>query len=178
MDTLPIVVGSHAFFIADGTSFTSPEAGTVAREAKPDEDETNWATLGIIAVDGGSEIEPEEEYRDVMKYMPGRAVLYDKILKSSKLKGTLEMEDFSALANQLWLGGLAVTTGQFNPLERAAAVKGWLKLQVYDSLNNEVVVLDLYVCIRLSGALTLSGEVKPSYEWELLHSTLNTGTLS
>lgn len=175
--TRSVILGNHGFFFRDGASFTVPSAGTAGRTSKPGAADTSWIDLGIL-----SEVtmQHEREERDIFAPTPGVMRLYDVIETKRQLSINLTAQELSAFAFELMFGTLALTSAstQYNPLE-GATKKGWLKLQQYDQGDALVNTVDVYGQIKVSGEVSVGDNiVAAQFEFRVLHSTLNTGTLA
>lgn len=168
-----LVTGKDLFFAREGTAFTVPSAGTVSRTAKPGAADSAWGDLGPIAE---GKIQTDVQERDVRRR--GRLVDVLEHGHDTKITGTLE--EFGPQASQLLFRHLAgVSTGQFNPLESRKAIKGWLKCQIYDEDDTSIITVEVYVRIKLTGAVDFDGQgPRPPFEARVLHSLLNTGLMA
>lgn len=173
----PFVLGSHAFFFREGDAFTLPSAGTAGRTAKPGATDTGWIDLGII-----EEQNTERESEDITVFAPtpGRLRKYDIIEVKDAMKVTFTGAELGPVAIEILYKTLALTSAstQFNPLE-GQTKKGWLKIQQYDQNDAQRLVLDVFGRLKVTGGIKAGGGelAKVQYEFEVLHSTLNTGTL-
>jgi len=177
MDTLPRIIGSHAFFIREGAAFTSPSAGTVSKTSKPDENETTWIDLGTIE---SASIEHSSDEKEVWKPSPGQLRLDDVLENKRALSFDVTVNEVSPFAFQLLFGtdDLTSASTQYNPLE-GTTVKGWMKMQQYDHEDNIWNTVDVYVHLKINGAVEFGEDVvKFPIRARVLHSTLNTGTLA
>ena len=171
------VIGTHAYFQLEGAAFTSPVAGVVGRESKPDASDTGWIDLGVIedAEDNLTDTEIE-----VYKASPGRLRLYDVINVKDKLTIKVTCKELSPLAVQTLYRcqPLTPTSTQFNPLG-GKSVKGWLKIQRYDQNDQQRMIMDVYVRLKVSSAVKFGGDALAETEFEalVLQSTQNTATL-
>lgn len=172
-----MMLGTHAFFFRDGDAFTVPTAGTAGRESKPGATDAGWVDMGVISESSDSLDSTEVE---IYKPAPGRLRLYDVLSTKDKLTVKFTTDEFGPLSVEALYRTLKLTSAstQFNPLE-GIPKKGWLKLQRYDQDDNQRMVLDLFVRLKISGDVSMGGAdlVKPQFEALVLHSTLNTGTL-
>jgi hypothetical protein len=177
MLTLPrILSGSHIKFFRDGAAFTVPSSGTAGRSVKPGAADTGWIDLGIIE---DATATPEREEREVYAPVPGKRVLFDVLETSNQLNLQFTCSELSPLVLEAVFdtANLTAASTQFNPLEGATR-KGWLKIQIYDSRQVLVSTVDMYVHL-VAGALSLNGEIaRVEMTARLLHSTLNTGSLT
>ena len=174
------VIGAHAFLFLEGSAFTVPTAGTAGRAAKPGAADTAWIDAGIADWD----IEQTGTTEPLMAPAPGARQLYDEIVTSKGLKLSGQLKELSNLAYQLLLstGALPVSPtagGQYNPLEGQPVVRAWFKLQQYDQGNNLINTLDVFVALKVTGAVAFADKgVDVPVEANVLYSTLNTGTLT
>jgi hypothetical protein len=174
------VIGAHAFAFLDGVAFTLPSAGTASRTAKPGATDTGWIDLG----EGDHSIEPNSKESEFMAPAPGMRVLKDVITTSRGLKIKSKLMEMQNLTYRMLLGTLTLPVsptagGQYNPLEGNHRLKAWLKLQQYGEDNVLLNVLDVYCSGKISGAIAFGDSaVDVDIEWDVLFSTLNTGTLS
>jgi len=177
MTTDSLILGNHAFFFRDGTSFTVPSAGTAGRSSKPGAADTGWIDLGILRQ---VSVQNERDEKEIFAPTPGVLRLYDVVETKRQITFKLTADQVTPLAFELMFGTLALTSGstQYNPLE-GAIKKGWLKVQQYkqdDSLFNTV---DVFIAIKVSGEITFGDNiVSAEFEARVLHSTLNTGSLA
>ena len=171
----PRLIGTHAWFIQEGETFTSPTAGTVSKTSKPDASEVNLLHMGIIE---NMDIESTSEEIEVFGPAPGIMVLQDVLETKRQLNGTLKLKELTLLALQAVMKTdklVGTSAEQFNPL-LGKTIKGWLKLQHYDGEDNsEVIRLDLYVHLKAQGISMGDTLVEPSLDFKTLYSDLNTG---
>lgn len=176
MNTAPIVVGNHAFIYPEGKAFTSPEAGTCGRQAKPDASDSGWIDPGIVE---GLKVQKSSEKREIFAPTPGQKRLYDIIEVKRDLKFTLSLSEASPLMFEHIFGTLPLDaqSAQYNPLE-GATKKGWLKVQQYDHTDALVNTVDVFCHMEIDGEVDFSDEtVSYDLTCRVLHSVLNTGTL-
>lgn len=177
MQTGSYIIGNHTYFVRDGTSFTLPSAGTAGRSSKPGQNDTSWIDMGVIR---SVSVQHSRDVVDVFAPVPGVKRLYDRLETKRVLAATITMEEMSPLAWELLLGTLALTTSstQYNPLE-GTIKKGWLKLVQYKQDDTTFNVTDMYCHLQVDGDTEFGDSVvAPVFKATLLHSTLNTGTLS
>lgn len=180
MNKARTVVGAHAFFIPEGAAFTSPEAGTVGREEKPDNEEVTWFNLGV----GDWAFAPQNTIEDFIAPAPGMRQLHDRIATKVglKLKGT--WKELSNLVYQLLLATATLPNsptagGQYNPMEGDPVVRGWLNIQQYNQKNVKINTLEVYVALTIPGEIAFDDKlIDTQVEADVLQSTLNTGTLT
>lgn len=177
MQTGSYLIGNHAYFVRDGTSFTLPSAGTASRTAKPGANDTSWIDLGIIR---STSIQHSRDTIDVFAPTPGVKRLWDRHETKRVLAVTITMEEMSPLAWELLMGTLNLTTAstQYNPLE-GATKKGWVKLVQYKQDDTPFNTTDIWAHLAIDGDTEFGDSVvSPVFKATVLHSTLNTGTLS
>lgn len=171
-----ILPGFFAYFVRDGVTV---DTETVGRETKPDIDPTsNWPRIGEIA---NADIDLTEQEIEVWQAKPGQVRLQDILLAKSSLDFNLEFDEISKLTFELIFGGAGEITANYTPLGKTAPVKGWLKVQQYDSLNQQVNVFDVFCRIQATNLSTPrdnSALVTFTMNVKVLYSTLNSGTLS
>lgn len=176
MTTKPISLGSHLFFARDGATSAAP-AGTVSRTLKPNAGDAAWVSLGVV---DELDVDHVVDDKEIFAPTPGKKRLYDLVRIKDEITIKAVLEEMQAEIMKLQWGMLASfgTSGQFNPLE-GGNIKGWLKAQQYDQNDALVNTVDIYVHLKLDGALKYGNDiVKPSLEIRVLHSTLNTGNLA
>jgi hypothetical protein len=172
-----IISGAHAFFFRDGDAYTVPGAGTASRIAKPGPTDPVWISLGVleeatVSIDG----------QDIKIFAPtpGRQRLWDVITTKDELMIKFSAAELSAFMIETLFRTLALTgaSTQFNPLE-GKTKKGWLKFQAYDQADAQLLVLDVFAVLKITGDVNFGGGelAKCQFEALTLHSTLNTGTL-
>lgn len=178
MTRSPLVLGSHLFFVREGTSFTLPAPGTVSRTALPGAADSSWAYLGIVG-ELGAESSGEEV--EVWKSAPGRLILDDVIPIKAQIKYTLTLREIGPKAIELFFrtGVLSDTSTEFTPLS-VAGIKGWLKAQWYDHKDTMQIITDNWVVIKPTGSFKADGQslAEAQFEARLLFSTLNKGGLA
>ena len=177
MTTGSYIIGNHAYFVRDGTSFTVPSAGTASRTAKPGASDTSWIDLGIIR---SVSVQHSRDVVDVFAPVPGAKRLWDRLETKRVLAVTVTMEEMSPLAWEGLMGTLALTTAstQYNPLE-GTIKKGWMKLVQYKQDDTTFNVTDLFSHMQVDGDTEFGDSIiSPVFKFTALHSTLNTGTLT
>lgn len=168
-------LAGRGWFFRDGADFTSPNAGTAARDAKPGSDDTGWLDLGHIDFNS----KPTTEKEEIVRNVPGARMLYDVLHTKKGLTHALTLHELQNIVFELLFGTLDLSgAGQYNPLE-GGPVKGWLKLQEYDQNDTLVNTHDGYVYLAPPSDITRDDKhVTCEIEAMLLYSTLNTGTLA
>jgi hypothetical protein len=174
----PYTLGSHAFFFPDGATWTASGGGTSSRTAKPPAADAAWINLGIVV--GATESPIESEKIDIFAPTPGVLRKYDVVETKRQRKGKLKVKELSPLALQILYRTLALTESstQYNTLE-GKLVKGWLKVQRYDQNDSIRITEDLFVVLEVVSDVEMGGDglAEVEFEYDVLHSTLNTGTL-
>lgn len=177
MNTNSVVLGNHAFFFRDGAAYTVPSAGTAGRSSKPGAADTGWIDLGIIS---SVSLQHERDEKEVFAPSPGTLRLYDIVETKRQLTLKLKCDQLSPLMFEAMWGTLALTSAstQYNPLE-GTIKKGWIKLQQYGADDALVNTVDVFVALKISGEVAFGDNlVSAEFEARVLHSTLNTGSLS
>ena len=182
--TAPTILGTHAFFFLDGKSATKDVSNaTVAafpasRTAKPGSTDIGWVGLGVIEEASDSPVASEKI--EIFAPTPGVLRKYDVLETKRQSKGSFKCKELSALAIQVLYRTLALTASstQYNRLE-GQIVKGWLKIQRYNQADTIAIAEDLYAMLEIKGDVQMGGGglVEVEFEYDVLHSTLNTSTL-
>ena len=177
------LLGAHAWFFRSGDSvttagnYTSADTGAASKTRRPGALDAAWISLGAIE---DAELEGSDTELETWIPTPGR--LRRNALISTKeglmLKWTcseLSAFHFEILMKTLLL---SASSTQFNPLEGGIKL-GWLKLQLYDQNDAQRLIMDTWGRIKVAGAVQIGGAeiVKPQFEFAVLHSSLNSGTL-
>lgn len=173
------IIGNHANFVLDGTAFTVPSAGTAGRTSKPGATDTSWRYMGILQ---DLSIQHNRESRDIFAPTPGSIRLYNRIETKRMLGVKFTALEMSTTVWEHLFGSLQLATSgsslQYNPLE-GVTKRGWLKVQQYGATDALVNTVDLYVHLAITGEMSFNDQiVTAQFEATVLHSTLNTGTLS
>jgi hypothetical protein len=109
-----------------------------------------------------------------------RQRLWEVITTKDELMIKFSAAELSAFAIEALFRTLALTAAstQFNPLE-GKTKKGWLKFQSYDNSDAQILVLDVFCILKITGDVPFGGGdlAKCQFEASIIHSTLNTGTL-
>lgn len=179
MQTGAVILGNHANFFREGSSFTVPSAGTAGRASKPGANDAGWVYLGILSQ---VTAQNNREEREIFAPSPGRLRLYDVLETKSDLVFKLEVQEMSSLAFEHIFGTLNLAASgsslQYNPLE-GQTKRGWLKIQQYTGTDALYNTVDVFVHLKISGEVTFGDNVvSATFEARVLHSTLNTGTLA
>ena len=160
------------------TAGTVTQTGVASRTNKPGPDDTAWIDLGVIEEASDSPVASEKI--DIFAPTPGLLRKYDVVEVKRQRKGKLKCRELSPLALQTLYRTAALTESstQFNALE-GSLVKGWLKVQRYDQNDTLRITEDLYCILEVSGDVNFGGGAlaEVEFEYDVLHSTLNTGTL-
>lgn len=167
------------WFVREGTAFTIPSSGNASSTSKPGATDTSWGKLAVVKT---LEIDPGNQTPyELTEPAPGLLQRTDVIMPGSLPVWSVTLKELDVLAFELAFNTLALTTGstQFNPGERNATVKGWVKFQAYDQLNNSVTTVDSYASISLKSGITFDPTQVTEVQLEIkpLFSTLNTGSL-
>lgn len=169
-------LGSHAWFMPEGSAFTSPAPGVAAVDALPDAAELTWNDYFIGDTEDWSD-KKKIETEETMKPKPGILVRKDIITFFQSLDMEMTTNSLMRIAMQIMYGSavkLTTGVGQFVPMQQPPP-SGWLKLQRYTQNNQLVFAADLWV--RADVQETSSGNkkiVKPKFMMSLLDSDLNT----
>lgn len=179
------ILGANAVFFREGDTFTKDIANqtvtatAASAAARPGTEDAGWIDLGII-----EDADVTSEATDVERWgcKPGKLHLLDVVEVKSKLKVKLTTNEAGALAAEhlfrtsAELGG---ATDDFIPLS-GGTKRGWLQVQMYDETNTLRVMFVGWVRLKVTGGLKAGGSdfVKPTWEADLLYSTLNAGTIS
>lgn len=170
------IVSSHAWFFREGDAFTVPSPGTCGRESKPGADDTAWVDVGIIT---DLKVAPQREVHERWIPAPGQKRLYDVLESKKQIKITFTTDEMSPLAIEhlFQTDKLGESSTQYNPLE-GTTKRGWLKVQQYDHTDTLVNVIDVYVHLVIEQETDFAdGPVTFTFTANVLHSSLNTGTL-
>lgn len=174
-DQKPYIIGSHLFFLKDGSAITSPEAGTSGRGEKPDRDEETLVDLGIIENIG---VDPVMEEREIYGPAPGRYVLQDILTTRRGLTVTAQLGELGPLAVAHIFGSAEPDGSDEYVPGGGTDIKGWLLIDQYDEDNVLRNQVDLYVHTRFTGPITMGDDVvRPTLTARLLHSAENHGEL-
>lgn len=172
-----IIIASHAWFIREGTAFTSPGAGTVAIDDKPDAAETKWIALEDLQ---NFNYDPQSEDREVYAGTPGQIRLTNVKETKRNLVLTFTVQKLNPFIFEMLTksGELDGTPAQqYNPLE-GKTMRGWLKVQQYDDSDALVNTMDVWSHLKINGGVEMGDDiVRPQFTAKVLHSTLNTGQL-
>jgi hypothetical protein len=171
MNTAAIIAGNHAFF--------NPESATSSRALKPAANANTWVDLGILSE---VTVQHEREERDIFAPTPGVLRLYDVLETKRQLNINLTAQEMSEKAFEILWGTALPVAGtpmtQYNPLE-GSVKRGWLKLQQYGQSDTNFNTVDVWVAMKISGEVSFGENlVSVTFEARVLHSTLNTGTLT
>ena len=172
-------IGSHIYFVREGTAFTLPSSGTVSKTSKPGANDTSWGKFAVVKT---IEIDPGNQTPyELTEPAPGLLQRSDVIMPGSLPVYSVTLKELDATAIELIFNTLALTSSstQFNPGERNTTVKGFWKFQTYDQNNDPVFTLDTYGAISLKSGVTLDPTQVTEVQVEIrpLFSTLNTGSL-
>jgi hypothetical protein len=172
----------HAWFVREGAAITLPSVGGASKLLKPSSSDTSW-TDGVLGAVETYETDPGTGQPIVIKQgTPGRVQPIDVLRPNSEPVYTIDFQEVDPLMVELVYQTLPLTTAstQFNPGERGATIKGWLKVQGYDETNTLKEQLEVWCEVSLKGPVRrqLGQQVKYSIEARQIFSPLNTGSLS
>lgn len=173
----PRVLGTHAYFFPDGAAFTVPTAGTASRTSKPGATDPAW--IGLGAIEDAEDDPVESERIPIFQPSPGKLRKIDELETKMQSKGKLTAKEISYLALQALYRTLALTgaSTQFNRLE-GSLLKGWLQIQRWDHEDSKRITEDLFVILEVGSAVKLGGGLaEVQWNYEVLHSTLNTSSI-
>jgi hypothetical protein len=178
MITEPLALGSHLYFFRNGAAFTLPSAGTCSVTSKPGAGDNGWVNFGRLK---SVSVEKKGTTKELWAASPGQLRRFKIIETKKALDISFTSLDMSDLAIELAFGTAPLTAAgtQFNPLE-GAEVEGWLKGQVYDHRDAQVLVIDMWVFLKAEGQVAFNSAEGDPAEWSFmaygLQSSLNTGT--
>lgn len=177
------LLGMHAWFFRSGDSVTvagnysGADTGAASKNRRPGAADPAWISMGAI-----EEGEIERGSTDLETWIPSPGALRRNALIQTKDSLTYKFtcSELSAFLFEVLMGTLALNSSstQFNPLEGGIKL-GWLKVQFYDQADSQRMVKDVWGRLKLAGPVQVGGSdiVKPQFEFGVLHSTLNSGTL-
>lgn len=178
MITEPLALGSHLYFFRSGTAYTSPSAGICSATSKPGAGDTGWIDLGRLK---SVEVEKKSTTKELLSASPGQLRRF-KMLETRKMMDiSFVSQDMSDLAIELAFGSEPLTAAatQFVPLA-GSEVEGWLKGQVYDHRDAQVLIVDFWVCLKSEGKVSFNSAEGDPAEWSFmayaLQSNLTAGT--
>lgn len=170
-----LIIGSHAFFIPEGTVI---DGVTVARDAKPDASpETNWTDFKIGSVE---RLQVQNTGTAVDRWAPNPGVyqIRKRLMTQRQITYTLGLQEWDELTLvRLLFGGGEPSGGVFVPGSQQNDVEGWLKIQSYDQNNDIILTIDTWTAIRVED-FTFQNSVEPyNLIGQVLSSELNVGQL-
>lgn len=186
---LKLVAGSHVWIALENDPLTQalfahvPQgtAGTpvtVAKNAKPYRSDLAWRKLGIIdtfRIRAGS-IAPIPVHAS----SPGHLVVDDIIAVGQERMYTIRCKEIQQLTVQLLnaTSRLASDAIQFNPDEGLAAIKAWMKSQLYDNQDRLLWTVDQWGLISCPEDVEFSNKAltEVTYEFACIQANLNTGS--
>jgi len=176
----PIIIpGNHVYFARAGATI---DAETVSATSKPDTDpEANWTNLGEVE---SADINLTEEEVEHWKSAPGKKRLNDVLLGKVDLQIDVVISELSAFAFEQIFGTALINVaggGAFVPTGRTAFTKGWFKFQQYDSLDQNLTIMDIWARAKLSGNVSFGDPdtiVNLPLNIRMLYSTLSSGSLA
>jgi hypothetical protein len=166
----------HAYFFRELAAFTLAAPGVCDRDHKPAAADPKWLALGNAEIKTKAAVDTEMIYTGA----PGKRVVDDVLETKHDISHEIKLHKLQNLVYELLFGSLPLDEGgQFNPNE-GSEVRGWLKLQEYDSNNVLVATHDTFVYLKPPSEIDRTGEkhVEATIEAIQLYSTLNTGNLS
>jgi hypothetical protein len=177
LDINSYALGSHAWFMREGTAFTSPAPGNVGVASWPDAAEPTWSDFFIGDTESWEDMKNIEEV-EIRKPSPGKLVRKDIIEFFTSLDFKLTTTSLKRIAFEIFYGSsvtLTADVGQFVPLG-AVSPKGLLNLQRYTHEDELVFAASLWVRAKITGGMRgANGEiVKPEFTFQLLDSDNNT----
>lgn len=168
--------GSDEALTAD-TGGTVTLSGTVSSSFRPGPNDPAWESLGVIE---DASVSRQGNKIPIWAPSPGKIVKHDSLTNKHELMLKLTSQEWGPFAEEvLYLTEpLTEASTQFNPLE-GDDKKGWLKCQRYDQDDDLREVIDLWGLLTIAGDIQFGGSdiVKPAFEFEVFHSSLNTGKL-
>lgn len=173
------VLSEHVFIFPEGDSVTVPAAtGPASKTNKPGAADPLWIDTGVVS---DSDIEPSIGNEiEIWGGTPGKVALIDAIEVKPKLTIKWTSEQITPYHVELLFRSLRLTTSstQFNPLE-GKTKKAWGKFQFYDQDDVLRLTLDVWGRLKITGGVKMGGGelMKPSFEFLVLHSLLNTAAL-
>jgi len=135
-----LILGSHLLFAREGATI---DAITVSATSKPDADpESNYTRLGTV-----EQMEPRftQTFIDRRAPSPGRYRLRKRIPTNQLLVLNFSLQEWDEMAlAEMLLGGGTPVAGVFVPGSRTEPVRGWWKIQAYDQVDTEILVMDVW----------------------------------
>lgn len=182
LNTSPLIIGSQAWFIREGTAFTLPSAGTAGAAALPAANDPLWDTTTDVTLIGNIESSTDEtstEEKKVYGPSPGHLEVIAAVQTKFDRMLRFTVVDFGPLALELMTrsGALTQASSTFTPF--ASPVKrGWLKVQRYDQADALVYTERIWGILEIDGAVTFGDDfVKPSFVFKVQRNALAGGTL-
>ena len=177
------LLGTLAKIALDGTTYTTPTAGTVSKTNCPDNAATNaagtiWFDLGII-----EDVQEKTDSTKIPIFRPSPGILQLDDELETKLKRTLQVK-CSECSNVMWLllrRALAPTSpltgamGQYVPLT-ISRVKCWAKFQKYSGIDNALIDYEqMWAKIAIDNAVPYGGDKQVMFDLTImqLFSPLN-----
>lgn len=179
LTTATYALACHARFFRTGQAYTVPSSGTCGRESKPGADDPDWIDLGVI--ESWEASITDEEEKAVWAPVPGHLVKKDIITTKQGLQYKFTTNELTPFALEAFFRAtqeLDDESTQFNPLS-AVPRTGWLKLLKYSQDDAQILSLDIFCRIKVTGGMKGgNGElIMPEFTADVLYSTLNTAGL-
>jgi len=165
------------WFMREGSAYTRPHAGTVARDSKPDGDDPAYIQIGLI--EGFEHDFSGGEEDEVWRPGPGRLGLYDGREIKPRLTLRWTSGELSPLALEVFYRTrqqLTEASAQFGP-GSSTLRNGWLHAQCYDGDTDDLrMTFALYGRLKVTGGMASEETdiVKPEWEFLSLYSRLAT----
>jgi hypothetical protein len=174
-------VGSHLWFIRQGTAFTSPGVGTVDNANIPDNNEPLWDNYYLGIVESMS-IDPKfAGAEEILAPNPGHLVKLDTVIPyQTPIFGfTLKNLVKEAIEMAFNAADIIDATVSFNPTAGTSGIRGYVKCQNYDHADHLLLDWQAWVFLKLKSPLKFDGKTmtKPEFEAELLYSVNNVGSI-
>lgn len=174
--TVPLIIGSQAFWCREGQAITVPSAGSASATLKPGVTEPTWIPIGEI--ESSSEGIDSEE-KKVYAPSPGHLELLKKVMTKHERKLKFKTVSYGPFAIELSKKTAALTSASttFTPLVQTVK-RGWLKVQRLDENDAIVTTETLWGTIELDGEMTFGDDfAKPDYVFTMEKNSLNGGTI-
>lgn len=177
----PMSISAHARFFRAGDTYTDPApGGTAGPNAKPAATDTGWLDLGTVET--WEMTITDEEDKIVWAPSPGRLLKKDVITVKQGLQVRLTTNELTPQALELFFRTseeLTTSSTSFTPLGIVPR-KGWLEITTYNQDDAEIIQLSVWCRLRVTGGMRGgNGElIMPEYTADVLHSTLNAGTIA
>lgn len=181
MNFLNLILRSQAYFAPAVAGAYHVDTNPLASSStyKPITDPLSAAWLQLADEISDASIDPTAtEAVKVYVNVGGQRLVKDVIDGTKELKFTFKANAVSRLAMEAAYGASITIDEDFIPISGKVNRKGWLKLQFTAQDNQVVNVMDAWVSLKLSSALSIGNDlVMPTFECTVLYSTLNSGIL-